>query len=107
MNEFYQPVREEIFDESYVPYDLNHAQFLHSQPNCYIVDQWEVDRERVDAPLEKSNEIGNGQYGIVYGGKYNSPEGDIIPCAVKTLKPLHINDPTHCQNFLNEAQVMK
>ena len=77
--------------------------WLTFQPNCYIVDEWEVDRERV----QMSSEIGNGQYGVVYDGKYDSPEGDLVPCAVKTLKSLHQNDPHHCQNFLNEAQVMK
>ena len=56
--------------------------WLTFQPNCYIVDEWEVDRERV----QMSSEIGNGQYGVVYDGKYDSPESDLVPCAVKTLK---------------------
>ena len=69
----------------------------------YTVDEWETDRERV----EVLDRIGSGQYGIVCDGKFDHPELGIIVCAVKTLKPRIVDDPYHCQNFLNEAQKMK
>ena len=77
--------------------------FFFFQPECYIVDEWERDRDRCHV----GKEIGQGEFGVVYDGKYDDPDRGTIPCAVKTMKHQYENDINSCQNFLNEAQVMK
>ena len=62
---------------------------------------WELPEDRVIL----NRTLGQGSFGIVYGGELRIPEKGNTPIAVKTLKP---EATTHEKlNFLAEAEIMK
>lgn len=61
-------------------------------------EEWEMDRADVDI----SNELGQGSFGMVYGGYIKSRN---MPCAVKTVS--ETASRRERVEFLNEAHVMK
>lgn len=63
----------------------------------YVIDEWEVPRESV----EISNELGLGNFGMVYRGVYDKT----IPVAIKTISKTASQREKN--EFLNEASVMK
>nr|AVT56260.1 insulin receptor 1 [Boisea trivittata] len=71
-------------------------------PTVYEPDDWEVARSRV----ELLGEIGQGSFGMVYEGRFYSPDGTAAQyCAVKTVNvQAAYRDRIE---FLNEASVMK
>lgn len=68
------------------------------QDEVYIVDEWEIEREKV----ELGKQLGGGAFGVVFAGKYDDVKLGKIDVAVKTVK-----DSQLCRNLLSEAQVMK
>ncbi|KOX70594.1 Insulin-like receptor [Melipona quadrifasciata] len=63
----------------------------------YVIDEWEVPRENVEI-LE---ELGLGNFGMVYRGVYDKN----TPVAIKTISKTA--SPREKNEFLNEASVMK
>lgn len=63
----------------------------------YVIDEWEVPRESV----EISNELGLGNFGMVYRGVYDKS----VPVAIKTISKTASQREKN--EFLNEASVMK
>ena len=75
------------------------------QEDVYIVDEWEVERERVEdlgGGQELKTKLGGGAFGVVYSGIFDDPRSGRTQVAVKTVK-----DNQQCRTFLGEAQVMK
>ena len=75
------------------------------QEDVYIVDDWEVERERVldiTGSSEMKTKLGGGAFGVVYSGSFDCRKRGKINVAVKTVK-----DDQQCRQFLGEAQVMK
>lgn len=67
----------------------------------YIVDEWEVDRDN----LRINNELGLGNFGMVYQGILINEFNNEIDVAIKTI-PESANEREK-NEFLNEASVMK
>ena len=84
---------------------MQHLNLTIFQEDVYIVDDWEVERERVEdlgGGQEMKTKLGGGAFGVVYSGLYDCPRNGRIQVAVKTVK-----DNQQCRTFLGEAQVMK
>ena len=84
--------------------EMIHIKFKF-QEDVYIVDEWEVERERVEdlgGGQELKTKLGGGAFGVVYSGIFDDPRSGRTQVAVKTVK-----DNQQCRTFLGEAQVMK
>ena len=68
----------------------------------YEPDEWEIERDKVK--FNPKNQLGKGNYGIVYRGECTLKNGEVVPVAVKTS-----DDSTDLkrQQFLTEASTMK
>ncbi|ELU02151.1 hypothetical protein CAPTEDRAFT_226426 [Capitella teleta] len=59
---------------------------------------------RLTHAIRPEYELGQGEFGSVMKGTWRSPEGEMIPVAIKTLNSKYLE--TDRGNFLREAQVM-
>ncbi|GIY56893.1 insulin receptor [Caerostris extrusa] len=67
----------------------------------YEPDEWEVPREKI----KLLQELGQGSFGMVYKGEYETGDKHVLKCAVKT-----VNESASLRErieFLQEASVMK
>lgn len=74
---------------------------LDVQPDTSSLDKWEIPRDRVVI----NRKLGEGAFGMVYGGEAFFPENGWLAVAVKTLK---VGSSTEDKlSFLSEVEVMK
>lgn len=69
---------------------------------AYEPDEWEINRE--DVKFDAKNQLGRGNYGIVYRGEYRPKDGTVTAVAVKTTNS---SEERERYQFLNEASLMK
>ena len=49
--------------------------------------------------------LGKGGFALVFKAKLRLPSGELMPVAMKVLKPKHMSKPSHCRRFLQELAV--
>lgn len=53
-----------------------------------------------------SIKLGDGSFGVVRRGEWNSPTGRVVPVAVKVLKADALTQPGVLEDFVKEVQSM-
>ncbi|XP_060529432.1 activated Cdc42 kinase Ack isoform X2 [Cylas formicarius] len=59
-----------------------------------------------ESNITLSVKLGDGSFGVVRRGEWTSPNGKIIPVAVKVLKADALNQPGVFEDFIKEVQAM-
>ncbi|XP_044012372.1 uncharacterized protein LOC122855227 isoform X2 [Aphidius gifuensis] len=59
-----------------------------------------------DKDVSLSIKLGDGSFGVVRRGEWNSPTGRTLPVAVKILKADALNQPGVIEDFVSEVQAM-
>lgn len=59
-----------------------------------------------ESKITLSIKLGDGSFGVVRRGEWNSPDGKILPVAVKVLKADALTQPGVFEDFIKEVQAM-